>query len=82
MFPTFKFWPINFFIWPFPDREKYLGSIKSGHSWLIFLIKGKFFEVGPTPASFVYFCLFVQKILVASGIRTQIVGVEGKNADH
>ena len=43
-----------------------------------------FIQGGPTQASFfAYFCIFVQKIiLVVSRIRTRIVGVEGKDADH
>ena len=46
------------------------------------------FKNGPTPASFfVYFCSFqtqnLQKKTVGfSGIRTRIVRVEGKHADH
>ena len=41
---------------------------------------------GPTPASFCLFSFFskqiYRKIVDFSGIRTQIVGVEGKSADH
>ena len=38
--------------------------------------------MGQPQPLFVYFRLFVQKILVASRIRTRIVEVEGKDADH
>ena len=45
-----------------------------------------FFLNGPTPASFCVFSFFsitiLQKILDLSGIRKQIVGVEGEHADH
>ena len=42
---------------------------------------------GPTPASFCLFSFFsnsnfTEKTLDVSGIRTRIVGVEGKYADH
>ena len=43
--------------------------------------KGKV-KKGPTPASFVYFRLLIQKIKVASRFRTWIIGVKVKNADH
>ena len=37
----------------------------------------------PRPGLFFrLFCLNVIKILVASGTQTQIVGIEGKDADH
>ena len=44
----------------------------------------RFFKMGqPRPGLFFrLFCLNVIKILVASGTQTQIVGIEGKDADH
>ena len=41
-----------------------------------------FLKMGQPGLFFAYFRLFIQNIEVASRIRTQIVGVEGKNADH
>ena len=42
-----------------------------------------FFKDGSTPASLVYFRLFVHIIiLVVRRIRTRIVGVESEDADH
>ena len=43
-------------------------------AWIVVFL----FYDGPTPASL----LFVRKILVASRIRTQIIRVEGKDADQ
>ena len=41
-----------------------------------------FFKDGPTPASFSFIFAFSFRNLVVSRIRTRIIRVEGKNADH
>ena len=49
---------------------------------MINLIGTFFLKMSQPWSLFVYFCLFVQKILGASGIQTRIVRVEGRKADH
>ena len=56
----------------------------TSHFSLVFI--KRFFLNGPTTASFVYFRSFLQqfkeKIVGFRGIWTEIVGIEGKHADH
>ena len=72
-------------VWFNKDKLYKVGKDQQFRALNFLTISLNFLKVGPTPASFsISFCLFAHKLIfvVSSRIQTQIIRVEGEEADH